>query len=668
MTLAGAASCHASCHHTSADAPSDAPALPAPPPPPPRGHPQTAFVDVTVETMDSDQPLLHRTVVVDGATITKLCEPADCALPADTVRVDGRGKFLIPGLHDMHVHLDGTKGMLTLFVANGVTTVRNMAGSARTIALRAKIASGELLGPTISTTGPFVDGERPRWEASASVVTAVDAEHVVAEHLAAGYDFVKVYNGLTVGAYDAVAAQAKLHGLRLVGHVPFKVPLAHALETGQASVEHLSGFAEAIEKATSPVRHQHGSAPIIKRWMYADPAKITAVVADVVKHHTYDTPTLVTAAAYGELYRGHLPEGANGDLDEVSPDWRARWDPKHSPKHYDAAIRKAMDEAHDKALATEGAIVKQLADAGAPILAGTDTPNPYVIPGPSLHQELEMMVAAGLTPYAALRTATVVPGEFLGDSHDGRIAIGAHADLVLIDGDPLADIHAIDKIAGVMVRGRWLPAAELKALRNALVAKYKNPAWEAPLDLGPEAATWKTVQYVVSDNGAPVGAYAMATHSGTILEREALEDEVSSTKILPSDHHARTIAIDVERPEGTTHATFTKKDRALVGWLSPATAMAVVAPVVATLAIGDKKTMAIDTPNSDAPGTLERGSLTIERLPDPGSGTTLEYRLRLVLDHVAQVGRLAFEEGSTVPRSFKISSTTRPVFRTWQRR
>lgn len=629
-------------------------------------HKITAFVDVTVEPMETPAPLLHQVVLVEGASIVKVAPMGEVQLPLEAERVDGRGKFLIPGLHDMHVHLDNTKGMLALFVASGVTTVRNMAGGMRTIALRDKIAKGELLGPTIYTTGPFVDGERPRWEASASVVTAADAEKVIARHVEVGFDFVKIYNGLTVAAYDAVAEQARAHNLRIVGHVPFAVPLAHAVDQGQASIEHLSGYAEAVESATSPVRHLRGSAPIIKRWMYADPAKIKSVAENVASHHIYNTPTLVTAAAYADLYRGVLPEAANTDLDDVSPDWRARWDPKRSPKHYDRTIQKAMESAHDKALATEGEIVKELAADGDPIMAGTDTPNPYVVPGPSLHQELGLLVNAGLSPYEALRAATLTPAEFLNDPHDGRITAGAHADLVLLDADPLVDIHAVDKIAGVMVRGRWLAPKDLKAMHDGLVAAYKSPAWEAPIQLGAEAFGARVTQYVVSDNGAPVGAYAIAQRGTTIVEREALEDELSSTKTTLGVHHAQTLAIDVERPEGATHVTYTRKDRALVGWLSPATAMQLVAPQVSKLAIGDKVTFSIDTPISDAPATLERGTITIERMP--GTDSELEYRLRLVLDHVAQVGRLQFAEGSATARTFKVSSTTRPVYRTWTRR
>jgi hypothetical protein len=299
-------------------------------------------------------------------------------------------------------------------------------------------------------------------------------------------------------------------------------------------------------------------------------------------------------------------------------------------------------------------------------MAGTDTPNPYVVPGPSLHQELGLLVAAGLTPLEALRAATLTPAEFLGDAHDGRIVTGAHADLVLLDADPLVDIHAVDKIAGVMVRGRWLSPKDLKAMHDALITAYKQPAWEAPIQLGAEGFGARVTQYVVSDNGAPVGAYAIAQRGTTIVEREALEDELSSTKTTLGEHHAQTLAIDVERPEGATHVVYTRKDRALVGWLSPATAMQLVAPQVSKLAIGDKVAFSLDTPISDAPGTLERGSLTIERMP--GTDTELEYRLRLVLDHVAQVGRLQFSEGSATARTFKVSSTTRPVYRTWTRR
>ena len=645
----------------------------------------TAFVDVAVAAMETPALAPHQTVIVGDQGVVALGPAATVAVPAGATVIDGRGKFLIPGLHDMHVHLDNTRGMLELFVAAGVTTVRNMAGSPRTVALRALTRSGALLGPTIYTAGPFVDGARPRWEASASVVTAADAERVIADHVAAGYDFVKIYNGLTVAAYDAVAAAAKAHGLRIVGHVPFKVPLQHALDVGQASIEHLFGYAVAVERADSPVRHQQTTAGIIKRWMYADPAKLPELAADTVRHGVWNTPTLVTAVAYGDLYRGKTPSDS-GDLEAISPDWRARWDPAHSPHHYERAIRHAMEQAHDQALENELAMVRALAAAGARLLAGTDTPNPYVVPGASLHHELALLVAAGLSPYAALRAATIDAGEFLGDPHDGRIAAGAHADLVLLDADPLADIHAVDRIAGVMVHGRWLAAADLQALHDGLVAEYRAPAWEAPIDLSAQLPGARVVQYVVADNGAPVGAYAMAHRGEAVVERQTLEDDTVDARVTYGGRGARTLALDVDRPEGVTHADYRSTDRRLVPWLTPATAFELVQPIAledaklgaspapadreeegsAAVPEGAATSFAVDTPDVDAPGVLQRGSLTITRLAGTPPGERA-YRLRLVLDHVAQVARVTLGADG-LPRALKISSTTRPMVRTWKRR
>ena len=642
------------------------------------GH-VTAFVDVSVATMETDKLVPHQTVLVDDRTITAM--GSNVEVPPGATVIDGRGKFLIPGLHDMHVHLDHTRGMLELFVAAGVTTVRNMAGNARTVALRKLTATGAVLGPTIYTAGPFVDGARPRWEASASVVTAADAERVIADHVAAGYDFVKIYNGLTPAAYDAVAVAAKAHGLRLVGHVPFRVPLQHVLDTGQASIEHLLGYADAVERDDSPVRRQHSTTGTIKRWMYADPAKMEALAAQTARAGVYNTPTLVTAVAYGDLYRGKTPSDA-GDLETISPDWRARWDPKHSPRHYERAVRHAMEQAHDKALDNELAMVRELVAAGAPVLAGTDTPNPYVVPGGSLHHELALFVAAGLTPYTALRAATIDAGEFLGDPHDGRIAVGAHADVVLLDADPLADIHALDRIAGVMVHGRWLAGSDLQQLHDSLVAEYKTPSWEAPIDLTAELPGAHVLQYVVDDNGAPVGAYATARRGDTLVERETLEDDTVSTRVTYSGHRARALTLDVDRIEGISHADYRATQHRLQSWLTPATAFELVAPIAredadapsddedsdagsAAVPAGASTSFSVDTPEVDAPGALERGSLTITRVATHDE--TRAYRIRLVLDHVAQVAKITLGPDGW-PRAFKISSTTRPFVRSWTRR
>lgn len=611
-----------------------------------------AFTDVAVATMDSPTLAQHQTVLVRGDSIVAV--GSDVAIPVDATRIDGHGKFLIPGLHDMHVHLDGTRGMLALFVAHGVTTVRNMAGSPRTIALREHVLKGDLLGPKIVTAGPFVDGPRPRWESSDIVATPADAARVVAAQAAAGYDFVKVYNGLSVESYDAVIAAAKAHDLRVIGHVPFAVPLAHALQAGQASVEHLTGYAEAIERDDSPVRRAKRSATtLIQRWLYMDPVKLSDVAALTARSGTWNVPTLVTAAVYDELWRGQTPTA--DDLDTVSPDWRARWDPKHSPKRLAAAVKAVAKKAGDKSLGAELAVVRELVAAGAPLLAGTDTPNPYVVPGASLHQELALFVAAGLTPYNALRTATVDAADFLRDPRAGHIAPGMRADLVLLDADPFADIHALDRISGVMVRGSWLGPDRLKALHAELVERYRDPAWEHPIDLGPGLGESRTVQYVVSDNGAPVGAYAIARIPGGFIEKQTLEDETITARVR--GHH---LDLDVERPDGTTHVEYP----AALDYLTPASAFALVDD--SPLAITDKSTTGVVQPDVDAPRLLRKGSLQIERLPGATDAQRV-YRLRLSIDRVAVAARITLD-GPGLPSTFKISSTTRPIIRTYTRR
>lgn len=606
-----------------------------------------AFVDVSVATMETPQLLVHQTVLVRGDAIVAV--GPDVVVPTDAEVVDGKGKVLIPGLADMHVHLDGTRGMLELFVAHGVTTVRNMAGSPRTITLRERVAKGELLGPTILTTGPFVDGPRPRWEASDVVANKADAERVIADEAAAGYDFVKVYNGLSVEQYDAVMAAAKVHDLRVVGHVPFAVPLQHALDAGQVSIEHLTGYAEAIERDDSPFRHKRSSVAVIQRWLYADPRKLADVAAATVRSGAWNVPTLVTAAVYDELWRGQTPTA--DDLDVVSPDWRAKWDPKHSPKHLAAAVRAAAKKSGDRSLQAELGVVRELYASGAPLLAGTDTPNPYVVPGAALHQELALFVAAGLTPYAALRTATIDAADFLGDPQGGRIAVGAHADLVLLDADPLADIHALDHIDGVMVHGSWLSPERLRTLHQQLIEMYRAPAWEAPIDLGQPHA----LQYAITDNGATVGAYAVAHQPGGWLEKQTLEDETITARV-----HGRAVALDVERPEGTIHAEHANA----LDYLTPASAYALVDKL--TIAVGEKTTLYVNQPDGDAPAVLRRGKLEIERLPPTKDGERI-YRLRLAIDRVATAARITLE-GEGMPRIFRISSTTRPIVRTYKRR
>jgi hypothetical protein len=320
-----------------------------------------------------------------------------------------------------------------------------------------------------------------------------------------------------------------------------------------------------------------------------------------------------------------------------------------------------MEQAGDRELASELDVVRELAASGAPLLAGTDTPNPYVVPGASLHQELAWFTAAGLSPYQALRAATIDAADFLGDARDGRITVGARADLVLVDGDPLADLRALDHIAGVMVRGRWLAADELRALHDERVATYRAPEWLRPIDLEPAAG--RAIRYAVSDNGAQVGAYAFARAAGALVERQTLEDETIAARATLERGKLRTLAIELERPAGAQRVEYVSGTPRLVGWLTPATALALVEPLA--IEPEERVAFALVQPDRDDPGRLRAGDLSIRRLDD-GSTEARAYRIRLTIEHGTWTARLLVDADG-MPHELAVTDAARPVVRTWRR-
>ncbi len=439
---------------------------PSTPPAPAGIKASAAFVDVTVVPMDADHELAHQTVLVDGDTIVAIGPTASTPVPAGATTIAGAGAWLVPGLVDMHVHFNDERDGV-LYIANGVTTVRNMWGGPEQLAWRERATKRDpsYTGPAIYTAGPIVDGDPPVWPGSTVVHDAQEAIAVVDAQKAAGYDFVKVYDGLPLAAYDAIAAEAKQVGIRFAGHMPTQVSLAHAFAAGQASIEHLTGYLVEAQDATSKAAKLEGMARRLELAKHRDATQIPALAKQTAAAKVANCPTLTVLSRFGELDH---PEAlmARPENKYVSAVTLERWNPKN-----DFRLAKTTPEgfaAMREGAAFRAQLVKALEDAGAPILAGTDTPNPFVVPGFSLHEELGRLVAAGLTPYQALQAATANAADWLGDKHIGRIAIGARADLVLLEADPLADITATTKRAGVMVRGTWLTKAELATKLDAL--------------------------------------------------------------------------------------------------------------------------------------------------------------------------------------------------------
>lgn len=437
-----------------------------------------AFVGADVIPMTADGALLlDQTVLVSDGRIEAVGPRANLAIPSDFRSIDATGLYLIPGLVDMHVHLEHFQSpeVLKLFVANGVTTVRNMDGRPYILNWREAVRNGSMIGPTIYTAGPILDGDPPVLDDNAVVRDATEATAAVREQAVAGYDFIKVYTNLSAVAYRAVLSAAREHGLSVAGHIPSRVPVAEAFELGQASVEHLDGYDEIIEADDSPHRDAwHWSRLYLA--MPADSAKMPPAAAATARAGVWNVPTLVQSekVVAPETMHRWL---AGPTMAYVPRELRRYW----APENRDPYSRRLLEEfgAEEQRILERGednrtGMVRALDAAGAGLLVGTDTPNPFVVPGFSVHEELENFVQAGLTPAAALAASTRESARFLKARNDiGTIEEGKQAHLVLLRRNPLEAIENTREIAGVMVGGAWLPEERLTVLLREVAAAYR---------------------------------------------------------------------------------------------------------------------------------------------------------------------------------------------------
>ena len=403
-----------------------------------------AFTNVHVVPMDAERVLQNQTVVVRDDRIAALGPASEIDIPTDATVIDADGRYLMPGLADMHVHVSWFAELL-LYVAHGVTTVRNMWGSPGYITLREDLESGERFGPKMYTAGPGIDGDPPFWPGTELVVDVGRADEVVAAHQAAGYDFIKLYTHLSLGVYDALVASAQARGIPYVGHIPIAVSVERALEVRQGSVEHFTQYQTRLGPGGSPVSSWSSS--------NMDLASMRALARSVRDAGVWSTPTLVahtkffSAAEEAAFLRSpelrYLPRG-------LIDGWRE--------------LAFNVDRiARDLAVANRLKMINALSDAGARLLVGSDAGFTYVIAGVTIHEELGLFVQAGLTPYQALRGATHDAAEFLGEQDEfGTVAEGLRADVILLNGNPLADIANLKRRSGVMLRWSWLSQPELE--------------------------------------------------------------------------------------------------------------------------------------------------------------------------------------------------------------
>jgi imidazolonepropionase-like amidohydrolase len=419
------------------------------------GEEITAFVGVAVVPMDAERVLPRHTVLVRGDRIVEVGPSARVRVPEGARRIEGAGRWLIPGLAEMHAHVPGPQAsaeaveeLMFLYVANGVTTIRGMLGAPSQLELRERLARGALTGPTLIVGAPSLNGT--------SAPDAATATRLVREHHAAGYDFLKLHPGLTREAYDAVVAAAREAGTTWAGHVSEAVGIDHTLATRQSTIDHLDGYLPAA----------------------ADPGRRESLVRATREAGTWNVPT-----AY--LWETFLsPDGpdrwlALPEMRYASPAQRAAWVRQKEGMLAQQAAAGLTPEARAAEVRERRALLRALSEGGARILMGTDSPQLFNVPGFALHRELAVMAEAGMTPYAILESGTrnvglYVAGDLGGDGRFGTVTVGSRADLVLLEADPLADAANVARRAGVMVRGRWIPEEEILRRLAEIEARHRS--------------------------------------------------------------------------------------------------------------------------------------------------------------------------------------------------
>jgi imidazolonepropionase-like amidohydrolase len=441
-----------------------APRMPAPP-----AQPTLVITHVTVIDPRDGRLLPDQRIAIRGDKIVEVASAQTGGPVASVVRVvDGAGKFVIPGLWDMHIHTffgawvpGGEEVTLPLLVANGVTGVRDMGSELEPILrARAAIAEHRMLGPRMVVAGPMLDGPKTQFPASIAIKTPEDGRRAVQMLAARGVDFIKIQSYVPREAYFAIADECKKRGLPFAGHVPDAVRGAEAADAGHKSFEHLIGIFEGSSTAEDALlAGPKGPARFLETYDAGKEATLTRLL---VARQVWQCPTLFWE-------RGQwLVDAIDVSHDPDGPYAPVSWREKSWPR-FTASIIKDLDTdplaVRQRFVDHELALVRRLHAGGVAFLAGTDTPAGVdVIPGPSLHHELQRFVDAGLTPLAALQTATINPARFLGRADLGTVEPGKLADLVVLDRNPLADIANTRAIAAVVLAGRYLSRDELDGI------------------------------------------------------------------------------------------------------------------------------------------------------------------------------------------------------------
>jgi imidazolonepropionase-like amidohydrolase len=421
----------------------------------------TAFTNVTVLPMTGNIELEDQTVIVSGNTITLVSSSSNVELGDEVTIIDGSGKYLMPGLAEMHGHVPPTdppsnaprymnmeyvENTLFLYTAAGVTTVRGMLGWANQLELKEKVSSGELIGPNLYLAGPSFNGN--------SIGSAEEAAERVVQQKEEGWDLLKIHPGLTIEEYDAMATKANEIGITFGGHIPSDVGIIHAIEMGQETIDHMDGYVAYLNDFEG--------------------AELDEKIHELIDLTKENNVWVVPTQALWETIVGAADYDAMRKYDEL------KYIPDNLVSGYNSWAQRLLDNSNfNLENATEHAelrmrLLAEMNKYGVKILMGTDAPQLYSVPGFSIHRELELMSEAGMSPYEILVTGTKNVGDYFSKKANfGTVESGKRADLILLDQNPLNDITNLKKISGVMVSGKWMPKSFIDTKLASIADGYK---------------------------------------------------------------------------------------------------------------------------------------------------------------------------------------------------
>lgn len=422
----------------------------------------TAFIHVNVIPMTSNVVLEDQTVVITDGKISLISPSNNVKIGDEVTVIDGSGKFLLPGLAEMHGHVPPTdppsnaprymnmeyvENTLFLYTAAGVTTVRGMLGWPNQLELKDKVASGELIGPNLYLAGPSFNRN--------SIHSADEASEKVIQQKEEGWDLLKVHFGLTIEEYDAMANTANEIGITFGGHIPSDVGIIHAIEMGQETIDHMDGYVAYLNDFEG--------------------AELDTKIHELIELTKQNNVWVVPTQALWETIIGAA------DYEEMQSYDELKYIPKNLVSGYNSWTKRLLEKSNfnlEKAqehAALRMRILSEMNKSGVKILTGSDAPQLYSVPGFSIHHELQLMSEAGMSPYEVLVSGTRNVGEYFSEKADfGVVALDKRADLILVDSNPLDDIANLQQISGVMVSGKWMPKSFINEKLASIEASYRD--------------------------------------------------------------------------------------------------------------------------------------------------------------------------------------------------